>query len=194
MEAATVTIPESLIYERIAGRPVYYAGYRDYLNGNRSMEELMGSSYLQGFLGTQLVLLLGRLLDPVRYRIIANEIGLKFGPNAWRAADLAIFSTTTLKGVPLLNKYLEVPPEIVIEIDTKADLHDLDNPLGYYQEKTDQLLEFGVRKVIWIFTDTRKVLIAPQGDNWTILPWERDVEVMPEVVINVAKLLEGSEL
>jgi hypothetical protein len=97
MEAVTINIPEALIYEQVDGCPVYYAGYRNYVDGKSSIEEITGSSYLQGLLATQLVMLLGRLLNPAIYRIIANEIGLKFGPNSWRAADLAIFTTISLK-------------------------------------------------------------------------------------------------
>jgi len=38
-------------------------------------------------------------------------------------------------------------------------------PLNDYSTKTDALLDFGVHKVIWIFTDARKVTRAEKGRN-----------------------------
>ena len=160
MSTVVQKIPEVLIYEMVDGIPIYYKGYREYLEGSKQIEEVMGSSYLQALLGTELVILLSRLLDMSKYRIMSNEIGLKFAKGSWRAADLVIYEKSKLKGIAIDNKYLEVAPEIVIEIDTKANLEEIENPLGYYQEKTAQLLEFGVQKVIWIFTETNKVMIA----------------------------------
>jgi hypothetical protein len=55
-------------------------------------------------------------------------------------------------------------------------------------------LAFGVEKVIWIFTDTKKVLIAASGKNWTIAPWDQEVAILPNVSVNIAKLLRELEL
>jgi len=194
MELAIQNIPEVLIYEMVDGNPIYYKGYREYLNGNRQIEELMGTSYLQGALATQIIIILSRLLDLTKYRLISNEIGLKFSTKSWRAADVAIFDINTLRQVPLSNKYLEVPPKIVIEIDTKADLETIQNPLGYYQEKTDQLLEFGVEKVIWIFTETEKVLVAEGKKTWQIHNWKTDIHILERIKVNVSDIIEGLKL
>lgn len=131
------------------------------------------------------------MLDLNTYRIISNEIGLKFTEKSWRAADIAVFERTALKNIPLDNKYLEIPPEIVLEIDTKANLDEIKNPLGYFQEKTDQLLDFGVKKVIWIFTDTQKVMTATKGQDWKIIDWKNDIEILKGVVINIDQIVLG---
>lgn len=192
MKVATQQIPDILIYEMVAGLPIYYKGYKAYLKGNKQIDEIMGSSYLQGALATQLILHLGNLIDLNSYRIISNEIGLKFSKSHWRAADLAIFDLKSLKNIPLNNKYIEVAPKIVIEIDTKAELDDdLKNPLGYFQEKTDDLLAFGVEKVIWIFTETQKVMVAEKNQAWKILHWNNSVNVLKDVEINVFDLVEN---
>lgn len=152
----------------------------------------MGSSYLQALIGTQLIILLSRLIDLKKYQLISNEVGLKFGKKSWRAADLAIYERESLKGVPKVNKYLEIPPKIVIEIDTKADLEDMQNPLGYYHEKTDQLLSFGVDKVIWIFTDTQKIMTARQGEDWQITDWHKDISIMEGIELNIVRIIDES--
>jgi len=58
-----------------------------------------------------------------------RELGLRFGKNAWRAADIAVIKSDLVED--LSDQYLDVPPELVIEIDTKADLQEVRNPLGY---------------------------------------------------------------
>lgn len=194
MSIAVQNIPEILIYEMVNGKPIYYKDYREYLDGKKQIEELMGSSYLQSLIGTELVILLSQLLDMRKYRIMSNEIGLKFAKKSWRAADLAIYEKASLKNVPLDNKYLEVAPEIVIEIDTKANLEEVKNPLGYYQEKTDQLLNFGVKKVVWIFTDTKKIMIAENIDDWQITSWRLDIEIVDGVNVNIAELIKSAEI
>ncbi|MCB0589312.1 MAG: Uma2 family endonuclease [Phaeodactylibacter sp.] len=190
MESAVKTIPDALIYEMVDGKPVYYKGYKDYLSGKKQIEELTGSSYLQALIGTQLIILLSRLIDLKKYQLISNEVGLKFSKQSWRAADLAIYEKETLKDIPKVNKYLEVPPKIVIEIDTKADLEEIQNPLGYYHEKTDQLLEFGVKKVIWIFTDTQKIMIARQSEDWQIADWSKNIEILEGIEVNIVRIIE----
>ena len=89
----------------------------------------------------------------------------------------------------LNDKYLEEAPELVIEIDTKADLSEVQNPLGYYQVKTQELLDFGVKKVIWIFTDTRKVMVAETDNKWEISNWDNSIEVWDGKELNLGEVL-----
>ena len=189
-ESTVQTIPESLIYEMVDGQPIYYRGYQDYLSGEKQLEELMGSSFIQSMIVTRLVIALGGLLDSKKYEILTNELGLQFKNKSWRAADIAICRKEDLRAVALDNKYLGVPPQIVIEIDTKADLSEVPDSFSYYQKKTDQLLDFGVEKVIWIFTDTKKVMVAEPNQNWQISPWNKEVQVIDNVVVTLQKLVE----
>ena len=81
-------------------------------------------------------------------------------------------------------------PKVVIEVDTKASIKDLKEPTTYFHTKTDQLLDFGVEKVIWIFTDSQKIMIAGQHKNWEIQSWDLDLEVLEGIVVNVGGLVE----
>jgi hypothetical protein len=50
---------------------------------------------------------------------------------------------------------------VVIEVDIKADTEDEEkDSFNYVNKKTEELLAFGIKKVIWIFTDSEKVLLA----------------------------------
>ena len=150
----------------------------------------MGSSYLQSVIITRLVITLGGLLDLNKYEILSNEVGLQIDKNSWRAADIAICNKEKLKDIPLNNKYLQIAPEIVIEIDTKAHLEAIENPFGYYHDKTEQLLQFGVQKVFWIFTQNKKVMIAEKGADWITIDWTKDIEVFAGVAFNTAGIVE----
>jgi Uma2 family endonuclease len=186
MSTAVEHIPEVLIYEMVKGKPIYYKGYKDYINGIKQIEELMGSSKLQALIIAELIYILRSFLED-DYLIFTNELGLQFSKSSWRAADIAVIKSDLID--TLDNKYLDVPPNLVIEIDTRAELLEVNNPLGYYQEKTDDLLEFGVGRVLWIFTDTQKVLTANRGENWLISNWTENVELINGLNINLAEII-----
>ncbi|MDX1939994.1 MAG: Uma2 family endonuclease, partial [Saprospiraceae bacterium] len=152
-------------------------------------EELMGSSYLQSLIITKLVYFLMSNLSN-HYLVLTNEIGLQFKDKGWRAADIAIIESKKLKDVAKTNKYLSIAPKIVIEIDTKAELEETKDSFGYFHKKTDELLAFGVEKVIWIFTDSEKTMISEKGKDWQILNWSKDIEIIDNLKINLKALIE----
>ncbi len=182
-------VPDVLVYEMSCGTPIYYHGYKACLNGDKSMEELMGSGYLQVFL---IMAIIKQLLAelPNAYQVFTNEIGLILKKGDWRALDIAIYRKDALKDVPLENKYLQIPPEIAIEIDTKADLENFTTAMDYVHEKTDDLLAFGIRKVIWIFTNSRKVMVAGGGEKWVTMGWDEPVQVMKDIKLNLADMVQ----
>ena len=40
------TIPKELIYEMVDGKPIYYKGYKEYLNNSKQLDEIMGRGRL----------------------------------------------------------------------------------------------------------------------------------------------------
>jgi Uma2 family endonuclease len=189
MKSAIQNIPDELIYEMVKGKPVYYKGYLDVISGKKQLEELIGRSYLQSLIITNLVLLLGKYL-PDSFRVLTNEIGLQFAKKSCRAADIAIFEKKKLKKSDKGNKYIRVPPKIVIEIDTKASIEEVKDTLGYFHKKTDELLDFGVEKVIWIFTDSKKVMIATKGKSWETHHWNTNITIMNDIQFNIQQMID----
>ena len=171
MSITVQNIPKELIYEMVEGRPIYYKGYKEYLNGNKQVEEIMGCSYIQSLIITKLVILLGMHLSK-KYTVLTNEIGLQFSERSWRAADIAVVENDKLRNIQRKDKFLKIAPSVVIEIDTKASIEEVRDTLGYFHQKTDQLIEFGVGRVIWIFTDSQKVMIAEKGEPWSTINWQ----------------------
>ncbi len=48
-----------------------------------------------------------------------------------------------------------------------------------------------VEKVIWIFTKTKKVMVAEKGKKWIVQDWKDDFEMMEGIRLNISELLEG---
>lgn len=183
----TKGILKELIYEMDEGNPIYYRGYKKVLLGTRKLEEIMGDSSLQAWMKGKIFLVLSLLLSELDYELTVGEHGLTLGKKSWRAADIAIFKKQNLK----LNKhYSKQAPEIVIEIDTKAEIENLGEALEYYDKKTGQLLDFGVKKVIWIFTDSKKIRVLSKNKPALNLNWEEDIPVIEEITFNILKIFE----
>lgn len=180
-------IPESLIYEMVDGQPIYYRGWQEVINNEKTIEQIMASSLLQGFLVGEIFVILHALLRK-NYILTANETGLKFDKNDWRAADIAIFP----KGVitSLYNKYANERPSIVIEVDTKADAENL---ATYYRDKTKQLHQEGIQKVIWVYTETEQIMVAEPNKHWEVFDWTETVEVVEGAGFNVGEIIKGFE-
>lgn len=182
------TIPDHLIYEMDEGKPIYYRGYKEVLKGTKTLEEIMGSSILQSML-IEIVKDYIKLKLGKKYVILSNELGLLFSKKSWRLADIAIFDKKVLLEAGIKDEYTKIPPKIVIEVDTKAHFENASDADYYFQHKTDQLLNFGVERVIWIYTRTEKFMIAEKDKRWETANWTEDLEIMEGIVVNIPQLI-----
>lgn len=183
-------IPDYLIYEMDEGKPIYYRGYKEVLNGTKTPEEIMGSSILQSILIELVKNFINSKLSK-DYIILSNELGLLFSKKSWRLADIAIFSKKALIETGIKDEYSKIPPKIVIEVDTKAHFETAADVDYYYHHKTDQLLDFGVERVIWIYTKAEKFMIAEKDKRWETANWTEDLEIMDGVIVNIPQLIEN---
>lgn len=103
--------------------------------------------------------------------------------------DVALYEHLQLAGVSLNNAYLSIPPKIAFLINTKTELENLPVPLDYYHFKTDELLNQGVQKVIWVFTANEKIMEAEAGKDWITSGWTRTVALPENVGFNLANLM-----
>ena len=60
----------------------------------------------------------------------------------------------------------------------------------YTHTKTQRLLDFGAQKVIWITTKTQKVTVATPNENWQIIDWNKDIELLEGHAFNIGQYLE----
>ncbi len=157
----------------------------------------MGSSKLQAWIIDLLLRVLYQHLDLRKYKVLSNEVGFRTGRRSWRNLDIAVFDRQQLLQEGVDEKYVQTPPKVVIEVDTKADLQKYEDLLSYVIEKVQDLHQAGVERVVWILTRNRRVVIAEQQEaEWKIVPLDEEIELMEGIRCNVAALLrqEGVEL
>ncbi|MCU0471483.1 MAG: Uma2 family endonuclease [Arcicella sp.] len=186
-------IPASLIYEIMDGKPIYYKGYRDVIELKKTKAEIMGASTLQNFILQHILRILFRNLDENKFHILTNEQGLHVGLKSNFSADIAIFETTKLPVKAADKHYASVPPKIQIEVDIDADLENFETPDAYMYAKTEKLLDFGVEKMIWVMSASKKVLVATPGENWQIIDWHKEIEIIDGISFNIGKYLKEQE-
>ncbi len=183
-------IPKALIYEMRCGKPIYYRDYDKVLKGEKTLEEVIGSSKLQAIIVALIIGYLSAKINRNKYLILTNEAGFQWAPRTWRNLDIAIFNKKKLLEEGLDEKYAKTPPEIVIEIDTKADLRKYGDFLNYAKEKIQDLLDAGVKRIIWYTTFDKKVIVAEKGKRWFITDWNDTIEVFDDIKLNLEELLE----
>ena len=65
-------VPKELIYEMRHGRPIYYRDYGKVLSGEKTLEEVMGSSKIQWIIVSLIIRFLINNLPPERYEVATN--------------------------------------------------------------------------------------------------------------------------
>lgn len=188
-------IPAKLVKETIDGRPFYYPNFRKVLAGEQTLDDVMGSSTLQSFIIDFLLYFVHTNLSRKQYISLSSEIGLHIDKRSNLAGDLAIFERSTLPANKINVHYADVPPKAVVEVDTNIDYSE-EGAFDYVHLKTQKLLDFGVQRVIWIFTVSRKVIVAEPGKDWLTKDWNQDIELLDAKFFNIGKYLaeEGIEL
>ncbi|NUQ26527.1 MAG: Uma2 family endonuclease [Saprospiraceae bacterium] len=169
--------PEFPVMELIEGMPVYYRGYRQYLQGVSPKENVMGSGMLQSLITSAILVYLARQLEENEYLLSTNQSGLRISEKTMLANDIAVFKRNDIPVKAIGKGYFTVPPIAVIEIDTKAD-PEIEQSMNYPSKKTQLLLDFGVQEVIWIFTDPRKIWLATPNKPWAVVEWDQEISIM----------------
>lgn len=189
----TTQIPRILIYEEFDGHPIYRKGYKDVLLGLKTVTEVsMGTSTLQYFIIGCVLKNLNRQL-PDTYFAGSSELGLHLAKNTNFSADIAIFRPGQLKVGFHSTQYADAPPNVVIEVDIKIDESDyFQNEEEYFHKKTERLLQWGVERVIWVFSASRRVLVADNLKTWAFNSWDLPVTVIDDHEINVWSLMLAS--
>ena len=182
-----IQIPKILIYEEFDGHPIYRKGYRDVMLGLKTIEEIiLDTNTLQFSVNFEFQKFLSRqLLD--NYVISSGWLNLNHLNVTNFQTDLSIYKKGRLKnGI----QYFETPPNVFIEIDLKIDKSDyFVSEIEYFHKKTEQLLQWGVEKVIWVFSSSRRVLIADNLQRWEFNSWDIPFNVIDDVEINIWELM-----
>jgi|GEM_PF-92215 len=188
--AGSQAIPAYLVKEVLDGLPLYYKGYKEILNGNKTLEEIMGCSSLQAEIIAGLLEFLYKNFDRSKYRIYTNEIGSHINHKNNISHDIAIFDKTVLTADKINKRYTDVPAKIIIEVDVDVEAEKLWE-VNYIAKKTDTVFEFGTEKMIWILSAARKVVVAQPGQDWRIVDWNKDIELLDGHFFNIGAYLQS---
>jgi len=172
-------VPDYLIYEKLDGTPVYYRGYKNVLQGKQTPAEIMGYGYLQALLLTYIKDYLQPIIGK-EMLIIQGETGLHVGHKSNPSLDLCIYPKKEVSIKKATNTYLDIAPTVVVEVDTKADVIAFEEMKGnnYFLTKTQNLLDFGTKEMIWIFTKDQKVMVARPNQPWLTVDWKDEIEIL----------------
>lgn len=184
-------IPKYLVYEEMDGKPIYYKGYQEALEHEKTLDDIMGCSDLQAVLVSTVLEYLYTSLDKRKFKVVTNEAGLHLGKGNNLSSDIAIYDKAILQKTPLKNKYFDTPPLAVVEVDTNAELKGFEQPMSYYFRKTQKLLDFGVQEVVWISTESGKVMIARQQQDWITMDWQKSVTLLEQYTFSITALLKA---
>lgn len=181
-------VPDYLVYEIMDGQPYYYKGYRNVLNKTKTFEEIKGCSSYQWIIIEHLLRLILGCAQTLNYRVATNEPGLHRNRRNNLAGDILVYKKEDLPGSPISTKYVAIPALIHIEVDVTADTEG-ENEIYYLEKKVNKLLDFGTGKIIWIFTRSKKILIATAKTNWQWHNWSETLHLLDEVNFNIADFL-----
>ena len=59
----------------------------------------------------------------------------------------------------------------------------------YLKNKTQKFHDFGVDKIIWVLTASQQVIIALPGEDWLMIDWNKDVELINGAFFNIGSYL-----
>ncbi|MEM6320488.1 MAG: Uma2 family endonuclease [Bacteroidota bacterium] len=190
-----ITIPSYLIRDIIDGVPYYYKGYKDVLNKTKTREDIMPCSTLQAEIIMYLNFLLTQALGLKKYRIFTGESGNHLAKNINYGLDLAVYDRTILTSEKINKHYANVPPELVVEVDIRVELEDL-NEIEFINKKTQSLLDYGTKKVIWVVSESQKVLIAESDaeKDWLLRDWHKDFDLFQGVNANIGQYFKEQDI
>ena len=81
----------------------------------------------------------------------------------------------------------------MVEVDIKIELEDI-TEIDFILKKTQNLLEFGTQKVIWVTSKTKKILIAEKGKDWLLRDWDKDFELIEGIIANIGSFLKENDV
>ncbi len=112
-----------------------------------------------------------------------GEVGIliRKKPLTIRAVDVVYISKERLKEKP--KGILQVPPDLVIEILSPS------NTYTEMEEKVQELLDFGVERVLLVDPRLRKAFLHKKGIV-EVYSFDEEFELLPELKIKLSEVLE----
>jgi hypothetical protein len=181
----TLPIPGTLIREEISGKVFPYKGYRKILSGEVTPLSAMGSSELQSTLVSIIHGYLFGQLDRKQFHLVTGEPGIHLTHGDNLANDIAIYARSESSDA-LTTNYFSRPPVAVIEVDVKVDTTEAGmSEFEYVILKSQQLIGFGCRQVVWVLTSIRQLVVFTGEASFQVLPWSAPLSLPVGAVLHL---------
>lgn len=178
-------IPGTLIREEIDGKVFPYKGYRKILSGELTPHSEMGSSELQSTLVSIIHGYLFGQLDRQRFHLVTGEPGIHLSHRDNLANDIAIYTRPEKSGA-LTTHYFSRPPVVAIEVDVKVETTEAGmSEFEYVILKSQQLIGFGCRQVVWVLTSIRQLVVFSGEASFQVLPWAAPLPLPAGAVLHL---------
>jgi Uma2 family endonuclease len=137
------------------------------LNGKEV--EIMASGKLHSRWVGKIYKRLDDLYD-TNYWLFTNEIGILINKNPLLvlSSDIALVSRKKLKSID--TKILEIPPDLVVEIEKEKEEIDIEEKINYYSS-------IGIKKQIWVLLSRREVIVI-EDDKRSIYSFDDEIELL----------------
>ncbi len=195
-KAVKKKIPDYLVKDEIDGVRFYYRNYKDILNKQENTEETMGCSSIQWIIIEYLLEVIYASELRKKYRVATNEGGNHLALNNNLSFDIALYEREKLTPEAITKKYVQgIAPHTVIEVDTDISLDDtgFNNSEDYTFLKTRKLMQYGTQKVVWIFTNSQKI-VAAEGKVWQIYDFTQTIQLLDNVEFNLDDFLKRENI
>ncbi len=50
------------------------------------------------------------------------------------------------------------------------------------------------KKIVWVFTKRKSVIVATPDVPWQIADWHHDIEIFPGIIFNIGKYLKEEDI
>lgn len=186
-------IPELLVRDVIDGQVFCYKGWQDVLRKTKTPEDIMGCSGIQSLILQIIEEFFYANIGTKNYWFFGNEAGNHIDKNNNVSFDKVIYERSKLSVEHINEKYIKVAPKLVIEVDVKVDTSSI-SEADYVHKKIQKLLDYGTERVIWIFYESEKIIIAEQEKDWITTNWSSDVEILEGHYLNLRKAWQDQGL
>jgi len=173
-----VLFPESKA-ENISSEFIY-----DIINGKPYCHKYAQGMFSRAIIKSHLFEILFEGLKNDQALLIASGPALFINDRNLVTGDIMIFERDKLT---IDENYAQIPPKITIDLDIKVELGNMQQD-EYVFLKTTKLVNFGVGKVVWFFTENRKVIVV-DSQSWISQEWDQGINILPGIDCNIGRYL-----
>gem|GEM_PF-3585582 len=171
-ESETENIPCDFIYDIIDGKPYC----------RKSSPRVFSLAIIR----SHLLKILFEGLAEESNLLIASTPSLFMNDRNLVTGDIMVFESCKLT---IDENYVQIPPKIIIELDIKVELGDMQQE-EYVFLKATKLVNFGVEKVLWFFAESERVIVV-DSKSWISQEWDGDVNILPGISCNIGQYMHN---